>query len=505
MRFGIDFGTTRTVIAAVDRGNYPVLNVANHRGDPEEYIPSVVALDGSGQLRAGWEALGCEPARLVRSFKRLLSSGQVTAETPVDMGEETRPLAEVLGVFAEAIAQSIRRYQRQHGDDSAPEAVVGVPAHAPSAQRLLTMDALTRAGITVLALVNEPSAAAFEYTHRHASTLNSKRRSIIVYDLGGGTFDVSLLRIDGHRHDVLASRGIARLGGDDFDEVLASIALRHAQREEDAFGRRARCRLLDEVRSAKEAVKPQSRRIVVELGEEDIIIPVEEFYEGIRPLVEETLRTMEPLVGAENSLVDTDIAGVYLVGGATALPLVPRMVRERCGRRVHRSPLPTASTAVGLAIAADPSAEFFLTDRRSRGIGVFREMDAGQAVSFDPLLAPGAVQGGTHITRRYRAAHNIGWFRFVEYTDMDAAFTPGDVATLAEVVVPFDPALRGADAQLSEEELRALPVTRTDEGPLVEETLSIDSDGIAEIRIELPEDGWSMSVSTGSGRVQAHR
>lgn len=505
MRFGIDFGTTRTVIAVVDRGNYPVLNVATHQGDPEEYIPSVVALDSTGTLRAGWDAVGCEPARLVRSFKRLLSSGQATADTPVELGEETRALSEVLGVFAEVIAREIRRYQQEHGDDTAPEAVVGVPAHAPSAQRLLTMDALTRAGITVRALVNEPSAAAFEYTHRHANTLNSKRRSIIVYDLGGGTFDVSLLRIDGHRHDVLASRGIARLGGDDFDEMLANLALRHAQREGDAFGRNARRRLLDEVCSAKEAVKPQTRRLVIAVGEEDVIIPVEEFYEEIRPLIEESLSLMHPLVGAENSLIDTDIAGVYLVGGATALPLVPRMVRERFGRRVHRSPLPTASTAVGLAIAADPSAEFFLTDRSSRGIGVFREMDGGHAVSFDPVLAPGAVQGGTNITRRYRAAHNIGWFRYVEYTDMDAAFTPGDVATLAEVVVPFDPALRSSDAQLSEDELRGVPVVRTEQGPLVEETLSIDSDGIAEIRIELPEDGWSMSVSTGSGDVRGHR
>ncbi|MBZ8178319.1 Hsp70 family protein [Corynebacterium poyangense] len=495
MRFGIDFGTTRTVIAAVDRGNYPVVNVADHYGDPEEYIPTVVALDSAGKIRVGWEALYADSPTLIRSFKRLLSGGQVNSQTPVDCGDETRSLGDILQAYAHAVVRCLLAFQHQQADYSTPEVVLGVPANAPSAQRLLTVDAFRSAGVEVIGLVNEPSAAAFEYTHRHAGTLNSKRRSIIVYDLGGGTFDVSLLRIHGHHHEVVASRGISRLGGDDFDEVLAELTLKAAHRDEDAFGRGARRRLLDEVRSAKEALKPQSKRLVMELNDEDIIIPVDTFYHAITPLIEQSLEATQPLVGAESSLVDTDIAGIYLVGGATALPLVPRMLRERYGRRVHRSPLPTASTAVGLAIAADPSSEYLLSDRRSRGIGVFREMDAGQAVSFDPLLAPGSAQGGTHITRRYRAAHNIGWFRYVEYVNIDESYAPGDLALLTEVLVPFDPALRRSDVHLSQEQLRDIPVTRTGPGPLVEETLSIDNDGIAQIKIVLPEENWSMDLS----------
>lgn len=494
MRFGIDFGTTRTVIAAVDRGNYPVLPVTDPEGDPQEYIPSVVALDGD-RLVGGWEALALDSSTLVRSFKRLLSAGDASAETPVRLGEQERPLGEVLAAFAGVVVEHLR----EHVGDGDIEIVLGVPANARSAQRLLTLDAFTRAGATVLGMVNEPSAAAFEYTHLHSRTLSSRRSNVIVYDLGGGTFDVTLMRIDGPEHNVETSLGISLLGGDDFDEALADLSLAAAGRAGDVFGRRARRKLLDEARTAKEQLKPQSRRMVLELGDDDVIVPVAEFYDEVTPLVEQSLEIMQPLIGASESLADTEIAGVYLVGGASALPLVPRMLRERFGRRVHRSPLPTASTAVGLAIAADPDSHYHLRDRLSRGIGVFRERDAGAAVSFDALVGPDAEAGsgeGITITRRYRAAHNVGWFRYVEYSALDAGSDdPGDFTLLAEVLVPFDPALR----QLSDAELAAVPVERTENGPEVVETVTVDAHGIAAIRIECPEDGFEVTATVNVG------
>jgi len=488
MRFGIDFGTTRTVIAAVDRGNYPVVNVADTDGDPREYIPSVVALDGD-RLVGGWEALAVDNPTVTRSFKRLLTSPQVTAETPVAMGSEQRPLGDVLTTFADGVVKQLREH------DGDVEVVLGVPANARSAQRLLTLDAFRRAGADVLGMVNEPSAAAFEYTHRHARTLTARRSSVIVYDLGGGTFDVTLMRIDGPQHVVETSLGISRLGGDDFDAALADLALATAGRADDVFGRRARQKLLDEARTAKEQLKPQSRRIIMELGDDDVIVPVPEFYASVTGLVDQTLEAMAPLVGADETLTDTDIAGVYLVGGASALPLVPRMLRERFGRRVHRSPLPTASTAVGLAIAADPDSDYHLRDRLSRGIGVFRERDAGAAVSFDSLVGPEAQADNDAtitVTRRYRAAHNVGWFRYVEYSALEAdSAQPGDLTLLAEVVVPFDPALRS----LTDAELLATPVERQENGPEVIETVRIDPNGIASISIQCPEDGFEVTAT----------
>lgn len=509
MRFGIDFGTTRTTAAVVDRGNYPVMGVEDALGDAQEYIPSVVALDGD-RLVAGWEAadLGEDTPTLLRSFKRLMTAEEVTAATPVRLGEVTRPLGEVLEVFATYVLGGLRQHQRQVGDDSPIEVVLGVPANSHSAQRLLTLDAFRRAGATVLGLMNEPSAAAFEYTHRHPKTLNSRRSSIIVYDLGGGTFDATLVRIDGHDHEVLTSLGVSRLGGDDFDESLTELALEISGQQLDAFGTRARRRLVDEARSAKENLVPQSRRLVLELGEKDVVVPVADYYGKVTPLVELTLGAMEPLIGqdAEQGLRDTDIAGVYLVGGASGLPLVPRLLRERFGRRVHRSPFPGASTAVGLAIAADPDSGYHLRDRLARGIGVFRELDAGRSVSFDPLVTPDtdpAEDGFIRVTRTYQAAHNVGWFRFVEYSaDDSGAAHPGDLSLIAELLVPFDPALQ------QQEDLAQVVVERREDGPLVTETVTVDPDGITSIRIEYLDDAGApviveSAVAPRSGTVPA--
>lgn len=508
MRFGVDFGTTRTVAAAVDRGNYPVVPVVDRLGDSHDFIPSVVAVAADGELTAGWEAAQAATDNFVRSFKRVLGDPETTPQTPVRLGGEARPLGEVLVAFARTVVEALTAFQRQAGEHPArsPEIVLGVPAHAGSAQRLLTMDAFSRAGADVLGLVNEPSAAAFEYTHRHGSTLNSKRNSIIVYDLGGGTFDATLLRIDGPVHHVEKSLGINRLGGDDFDEVLLGLALKAAGRGGDALSQRIRARLIEEARSAKENIKPQTRRVLVDLGEggsEDVVVvPVDEFYAGVEPLVDRTLDQLSPLIGHGSDLSDTEIAGVYLVGGASSLPLVARRVRERFGRRVHRSSMPTAATAVGLAIAADPDSSFALNDRIARGIGVFRELESGRAVSFDPLVYPGAAAGADgwiRTERTYRAAHNVGWFRYVEYAAVDDdPLNPGDLSLLTEVAVGFTPELAGKTAA----ELGSVPVERIghgDQGPLVHEEISVDPDGIATVRISV--DGQPEPVVATSSRA----
>lgn len=472
MHFGIDFGTTRTVIAAVDRGNYPVVAVADTYGDMREYIPTVVALDGE-KLVAGWEAE--ERPHKLRSFKRFLSDPQAHPSMKVRIGDSERTLEEILDAFAQEVVRKLQEHcQSEHID-----VVLGVPANAHSAQRLMTLAAFTKAGATVTGMVNEPSAAAFEYTHRHARTLNTKRRAVIVYDLGGGTFDCTLLRIEDHEHVVEKTVGISRLGGDDFDELLADLAHKKLGKDAD---------LLEEARLAKEQLKPQTKRMYLDAGDDAVVVPVEEFYEAATPLVEQTYEVLQPLIGDSESLTDTDIAGIYLVGGASSLPLIPRLLRERYGHRVHRSPLPTASTAVGLAIFADPESDFKLRDKVSRGIGVFRERNHGAEVSLDTVLEPGLAEQH-EVERRYWAAHNIGWFRYVEFS----ATSPGDFSILAELLVPFDPALR----HLSQEEIAQVPVQRWPDGypwPEVVESISMDSNGIASIKIGIPAESFEVAV-----------
>ncbi|MEA5154014.1 Hsp70 family protein [Raineyella sp.] len=487
MRLGIDFGTTRTTAASVDRGNYPVVSFLDPSGDPHEYFPSVVALVGDG-FRYGFEALDAaeQGAPLLRSFKRALGAGDVNADSTIAIGDREVGLLTLLTGFLTAVRDALATTSSiadAYDPATAEATVVAVPAHAHGAQRFLTLEAFRRAGITVTAMINEPSAAGFEYTHRQGRTLNSKRTRVIVYDLGGGTFDASLVNVDGVDHEIVGSLGLNMLGGDDFDAVLADCALDEAGRRLEEIDLATYVRLLDDCRDAKEHLFPQSRRIPVEVDSQPVTVQVEDFYTRATPLVEASLRAMAPLVEdlEGDAPLAADIAGIYLVGGASGLPLVPRLLKEEFGRRVHRSPYPAASTAIGLAIAADDEAGYSLADRLSRWFGVFREGDAGSTVSFDPILGrdqPIPDHGDLVITRRYRAAHNIGWYRFVEYTEVDPSGEPrGDIAPFAQIVFPFDPALQAEGT-----DLEAIPVRRT-QGPMVEEHYAIDENGIVRVRI----------------------
>ncbi len=495
MDLGVDFGTTRTIVACADRGNYPVVSFFDEHDDAHEFFPSVASLRGD-ELVYGFEALAvaAEGAPLARSFKRLLAEADVTADTLVPVGAREVPLLELLIGYLGALRTALRtRSSIAASLQDAPDGacVVAVPAHAHGAQRFLTLEAFRRAGFTVTGMINEPSAAGFEYTHHRGHTVTSRRTRVVVYDLGGGTFDASLVAVDGTNHDVLDSLGLNHLGGDDFDTVLLECALAAADTTREQMTRRHYRDLLDECREAKEHLSPQSKRIALDVGAGDVIVRTEDFYERATPLVRATIEAMAPLIdGLDDGAPDlTDIAGIYLVGGASGLPLVPRLLRERFGRRVHRSPHPGASTAIGLAIAADEDAGYRLSDKLSRGFGVFREAADGRLLSFDPILdrhAPLPTSGDTSLTRRYRAAHNVGWFRFVEYGALDEHGQPrGDLVPFAEVVFPFDPTLQGRD------DLAGVDVVRRDGGPLVEETYTLDAQGLVSVEISDLDTGFA--------------
>ncbi|KAB1660166.1 Hsp70 family protein [Pseudoclavibacter chungangensis] len=499
MRLGIDFGTTRTVVAVSDRGNYPVVTFEDTDGDPHSYVPSVVA-EVDGRLVHGFEAERASSvgAPTLRSVKRILSAPDATADTPVTVGAITLPLLEVLTSYFVALRRSMRDASSLTSTPGAVESidahtdvcVAAVPAHAHSGQRMLTIDALAAAGFTVERLVNEPSAAGFEYTHHRASTLNAQRSNVLVFDLGGGTFDASLVSVVGEHHDVVASLGRADVGGDDFDHVLARVACEHAGVDFDALSPTARGDLLLQAREAKERIAPQSRRILLDVAGEAVTVPVDEFYARSEPLVEAAMETMAPLSERlqRGEHGDADVAGIYVVGGASSLPLIPRMLRERFGRRVHRSPVPSSSTAIGLAIAADHTSPFELRDRTSLGFGVFREADAGERVAFDPVFVPGIpIPDGDAIVRarRYRPEHNVGVYRFVEFSSLAEGHPNGLVFPAGDLRVPFDGSLT-ADA-ITE----GVRVHRDGTGPLVEERFELDRNGIISVRVDNLDAGTS--------------
>ena len=502
MRLGVDFGTTTTAIAIVDRGNYPIVSFVNNNDDTVDFVPSIIALDGD-RLVYGFDAEDAarEGAPHLRSFKRLLSDPSVTDTSTLRLGNHSISILDALTGFLSYVVRQLRTNSSIASlPDSEPlEALVGIPAHAWSAQRFLTLEAFRRAGWDVLAMVNEPSAAGFEYTHRHAGTLNSKRTAILVYDLGGGTFDASIVSATGTLHEVMGSRGLNMVGGDDFDVVLATRLAAAAGTDSGKLGDEAWERLIEDSRDAKETLSPSTKFITVPVDGKPVTIPVTDFYEAATPLVEATIEAMQPLLVPDASGVGQlggDIAGLYVVGGGSQLPLVARVLRSRFGRRVHRSPHTAASTAIGLAIGADPEAAYTVREQLSRGVGVFREREAGSFISFDTLLEPNTelAPGETlTIKRCYRAAHNIGYFRFVEYSSFDEAGVPrGDLQPYGEVIVPFDRSLRRSDIDLS-----AVPVIRTEDGPLIEESYIVDENGRVTVEITDLEAAYTVTRPLG--------
>lgn len=472
MKLGIDFGTTRVVVAASDRGNFPLVSFETAEGT-FDWFPPLAALRG-GDRRYGWDAwaLQADPEwTVIRSLKRYLEDAG--PETIVDGGGARAALADLLlGLAGTLHAELAPRFANQP-----LEIMLGVPANANSNQRFLTVDAFRRAGFSVLGLLNEPSAASIEFGHRQRMS-----GRILVYDLGGGTFDVSLVELDGSAHTVLASEGISTLGGDDFDHILAAMAI--GEERLALLSASELFRFQDECRRHKEALHPNSRKIVLDLdvireGMGQATIAVPDFYERCRPLLEETLELTTRL--ASRGTIDA----LYITGGGSELPLVARVLREEFGRKVKRSEYTRSATAIGLAIQADASSGYALREMFTRTFGVWREGDAGRRMVFDPIFPratrlPAMGDPPLSVRRRYQPVHNIGDFRYLEASQVgDDGQPSGDITVWDEIQFPFDPSLAEAPR------LEAIEVDRSDRAAIqqIEEQYACDSAGVVTVTI----------------------
>ena len=501
MRLGVDFGTTRIVVSAVDRGNYPVVSFVAPTGEALEWFPALAAVR-DGELSFGWKAWRAQEdpaATVVRSLKRHLpESGPLTR---VEIGGTAIAMIDLLTGLCSALRESIAGASSvTPGADEPIQVMLGVPANANGNQRFLTVEAFRRAGFEVLGLLNEPSAASIEYGHGVREKGPRQRDLVLIYDLGGGTFDVSLVEMDENRHEVLASEGIPALGGDDFDEILAGMALAAAGIATAGLTQAEWFRLLEECRMKKEALHPNTRRITVDLdqvreGWAPAGVPAADFYAQCQPLVDETMHAVRDLIGGR----EPEIEAVYVAGGASELPLVSRALRERYGRRVRRSPYTRSATAIGLAIQADSQAGYLLRERFTRNFGVWREEDAGHTAVFDPLFLkgtplPSAGEDPVMVIRRYRAVHDIGHFRYLECSHATADRRPaGEVMLWDEIRFPFDPALRDAG------DLHGLEVHRMDwsDPPEIQEAYSVDSGGAVTVAISNLQAGYERTYRLG--------
>jgi molecular chaperone DnaK (HSP70) len=498
MRIGIDFGTTRVVVASVDRGNYPLVNFEAADGQVYDWFPSVVAARGNTRLY-GWDAIAVQDDdgwTTARSLKRLLRTAGPRSE--VQLAGQSLPLRVVLAEMMSSLRAQLIERSNLGTDDSEPlEAIIGVPANATSNQRFLTEEAALRAGFDVLGVVNEPSAAAIEFAYRNSAERKSRAGSaLLVYDLGGGTFDVSLVVLGETEHIVQATDGIPHLGGDDFDEILATLVLEAIGHSSDLkpFERR---RLLDECREKKESLNPNTRKVTIDLervrhGWREVTIPIDTYYERCRPLIEQTRQMVENLLAANpEHQLDT----LYVTGGGSELPPVARILRETFGRRVRRSSYMRSASAIGLAIRAGLAADS-LREQFNRNFGIWREADHGGNIVFDLIFPRGAHlpapgEPALRSERIYQPAHNIGHFRYLECSHLDEHGQPvGEIVNWDQIRFPFDPQLQGYS------DLAAQPIAPLQSHDLrVREEYTCDASGNLRVKISADPAGYAREFS----------
>lgn len=368
---GIDLGTTNSLVATVRSGQTETL--ADHEG--HHLLPSVVHYHAQGYT-VGREArinAALDPVNTISSVKRMMGrsladiqaryphlpyqlqaseNGLPMIVTPAGTLNPVRVSADILKTLATRATETL--------EGELDGVVITVPAYFDDAQRQGTKDAARLAGLHVLRLLNEPTAAAIAYG------LDSGQEGVIaVYDLGGGTFDISILRLSRGVFEVLATGGDSALGGDDFDHLLADWLQTQAG-VTDRTDTRLQRQILDTAINAKIALS-DAFSVPVRIGDWQGLVTREHFNDLIAPLVKRTLLACRRAL--KDAGVDTsDVLEVVMVGGSTRVPLV----RERVGEFFGRTPLtdidPDKVVAIGAAIQADilvgnkPDSEMLLLD-----------------------------------------------------------------------------------------------------------------------------------------------
>ncbi len=391
---GIDLGTTNSAVAITRDGLPQILP----HGD-ERIIPSVVGYDAAnGRWLVGTPARNqyiLDPENTARSIKR-----QMGTDARVTLGGRPFSPPEISAF----ILRELKTIAESHLGSAVSEAVITVPAYFNDAQRQATLDAGQIAGLRVRRIINEPTAAALAYGLNMAED-----QLVLVYDLGGGTFDVSLVELMGGVVEVRASHGNTQLGGDDFDERLAEILADKFAAAHDLDlrqDRRAWARLMRAAETAKIALSSHPFTWVKEeyLAEKDGVplhltyeINRQEFEEAIADLLENTLESIEQVLN-EAAVTEEEINHVLLVGGSTRIPAVWELVASRLGLEPQMGVNPDEAVALGAgvqaAIIAGEPIDAILVDVTPHSLGIAVAQNRFGAIITDiyqPLIRRNSV------------------------------------------------------------------------------------------------------------------
>jgi len=391
---GIDLGTTNSVIAWIKNGVPEAINI--EEGQP--IVPSVVSFaPEGGQTYFGRQAANrfvAFPELTVKSVKRLMGSKE-----PIPVGEQRFLPEEISGMLLGHLAVEAGKVLGQ----AVRQVVVTVPAYFDDAQRRATIRAGELAGLEVMRIINEPTAAAFVYESPGAESADGE--IVLVYDLGGGTFDVSVVQLRGDIKEVLASCGDTALGGDDFDARLKNHFLAHLEEKCDRdLGEdfALQVRLTDIAERTKIALSTQPyvsvNEVAVALVDQapvnlSLEVSREEFDQLTEDLIDKThAKVMEAL--DEAHLAIEDIERIILVGGSTRMPRVQHMLAELFDQPMEHSVDPDLCVALGAAvqagiIAGEPLRHILIdVAAHSLGTRTIDEIDpeTGEADYFTPII-----------------------------------------------------------------------------------------------------------------------
>ena len=361
LALGIDLGTTNSLVAAIGEDGRPFAL----GGEGGNLVPSAVLYHASGAATAGHAALAKraqDPKNVIRSVKRLMGRGAADVQDAYQydyaQGEDATGMAclrtaagekSPVEVSAEILKFLRVRAEQQFGH-SADGAVVTVPAYFDEAQRQATKDAARLAGLKIYRLLNEPTAAAVAY-----GLDNAEEGEYAVYDLGGGTFDVSLLRMQKGVFTVLATGGDAALGGDDYDRALAAFAAEKAGKQLSQLPGGDVLLLTDAAREVKEQLSSSASavfRAQLSVGTVAAEISAEEFAQLTSQLTARTIECCRRVL-ADAKVAAADIKQAVLVGGATRMPSVRQAVATFFGREPFAELNPDEVVALGAAAQAD--------------------------------------------------------------------------------------------------------------------------------------------------------
>ena len=383
---GIDLGTTHSLVAVVREG-VPEVLPDPRSGSP--LIPSVVHFPADGTRpvvgSAALPFLTTHPARTVYSAKRLMGRGAGDAESARDglayaIDDSCRiVLPDGATVSAPEVAALVLSHLKQIAEDAlgtaVDKAVVTVPAYFNDAQRQATRDAGQMAGLDIVRIVNEPTAASLAYGLQRRETA-----TVAVYDLGGGTFDVSLLRLEDGLFEVMATGGDTRLGGDDLDNVLAEFVKQHG-------GESASLRI-----DAEAGKKRLSQTLATSIA--GVEVTRQQFAALARPFVERTIAHCDRVLADAGIDVDS-VDEVVLVGGSTRVPAVRDAVAQRFGRTPHTDLDPDQVVALGAALQADILAgnrpDTLLLDVTPLSLGLETLGGAAEKLLFRNSRIPGSA------------------------------------------------------------------------------------------------------------------